>query len=183
MIYLELFLAFLQIGLFSVGGGYAAMPLIQAQVVESHSWLSMSEFTDLVTIAEMTPGPIAVNAATFVGIRVAGIGGAVIATLGDILPSCVICTLLALLYFRYKELPMLQSILGALRPAIVALIAGAGLTILIQVLFSGQIGKDINWIGMLIFLCAFALLRIKKFNPILVMLLSGAAGLLLGAWV
>lgn len=183
MIYLELFLAFLQIGLFSVGGGYAAMPLIQAQVVESHSWLSMSEFTDLVTIAEMTPGPIAVNAATFVGIRVAGIGGAVIATLGDILPSCVICTLLALLYFRYKELPMLQSILGALRPAIVALIAGAGLTILIQVLFNGQIGADINWIGTVIFLCAFALLRIKKSNPILVMLLSGAAGLLLGAWV
>lgn len=81
MIYLQLFLSFLQVGAFSIGGGYAAMPLIQSQVVTSHGWLTMSEFTDLITIAEMTPGPIAVNSATFVGIRIAGVGGAVIATL------------------------------------------------------------------------------------------------------
>ena len=90
MIYLQLFLSFLQVGAFSIGGGYAAMPLIQSQVVTSHGWLTMSEFTDLITIAEMTPGPIAVNSATFVGIRIAGVGGAVIATLGCILPSCLL---------------------------------------------------------------------------------------------
>ena len=90
MIYLQLFLSFLQVGMFSIGGGYAAMPLIQNQVVTSHSWLTMSEFTDLITIAEMTPGPIAVNSATFVGIRIAGIPGALIATFGCILPSCII---------------------------------------------------------------------------------------------
>ena len=84
MIYLQLFISFLQVGLFSVGGGYAAMPLIQNQVVELHPWLTLQEFTDLITIAEMTPGPIAVNSATFVGIRIAGIPGAIIATLGCI---------------------------------------------------------------------------------------------------
>ena len=84
MIYLQLFLSFLQIGALSFGGGYAAMPLIQEQVVTLHGWLSMEAFTDLVTIAEMTPGPIAVNSATFVGTQIAGPGGAVVATLGCI---------------------------------------------------------------------------------------------------
>lgn len=78
MIYLQLFLSFLQVGMFSVGGGYAAMPLIQSQVVEQHGWLTMQEFTDLITIAEMTPGPIAVNSATFVGLRIAQVPGAII---------------------------------------------------------------------------------------------------------
>ena len=90
MIYLRLFMSFLQIGLFSFGGGYAALPLIQEQIVELHGWLSQSEFTDLITISQMTPGPIAVNAATFVGFRVARIPGAVTATRGCIFPFCLI---------------------------------------------------------------------------------------------
>ena len=87
MIYLQLFWSFIQIGMFSFGGGYAAMPLIQGQVVNTHEWLTMTEFTDLITISQMTPGPIAVNSATFVGMKIAGIPGAVVATLGCILPS------------------------------------------------------------------------------------------------
>ena len=87
MIYLQLFFSFLKVGMFSVGGGYAAIPLIQSQAVEACGWLTMDEFTNLVTIAEMTPGPIAINAATFVGIRIAGIAGAAAATLGCIFPS------------------------------------------------------------------------------------------------
>ena len=102
MTLLELFWSFLQVGLFSIGGGYAAMPLIQAQVVEQHPWLTMSEFTDLITIAEMTPGPIAINSATFVGIRIAGLGGAVVATFGCILPSLLIVSILAKIYYKYK---------------------------------------------------------------------------------
>ncbi len=86
MIYLQLYLSFLQVGLFSVGGGYAAMPLIRSQVVELHPWMTLQEFTNLITIAEMTPGPIAVNCATFVGLRIAQLPGAVIATLGCITP-------------------------------------------------------------------------------------------------
>ena len=123
MIYLQLFISFLQIGMFSFGGGYAAMPLIQGQVVTLHHWLSMEEFTDLITISQMTPGPIAVNSATFVGIKIAGIPGAAVATLGCILPSCVIVTLLAKLYLKYRNMGMLQGILGSLRPAVVAMIA------------------------------------------------------------
>lgn len=181
MICLQLFLSFLQVGLFSVGGGYAAMPLIQHQVVESHAWLTMNEFTDLITIAEMTPGPIAINAATFVGIRIAGPAGAIVATLGSVLPSCIIASLLALLYYRCKEMPAVQSVLGCLRPAVVALIAAAGLSILKLVLFSGAaIGlQNIDIIGAVLFLSAFFVLRKWKPNPILVMSLCGAVGLCL----
>ena len=92
---LDLFLCFVQVGLFSIGGGYAAMPMIQAKAVEYYHWLTMSEFTDLMTIAEMTPGPITVNSATFVGIRMAGIPGALVATMGCILPSLIIVSLLS----------------------------------------------------------------------------------------
>ena len=116
MIYLQLFLSFLQIGMFSFGGGYAAMPLIQGQVVTTHGWLTMSEFTDLITISQITPGPIAVNSATFVGLKIAGIPGAVVATVGCILPSCIIVTILARLYLKYRNLDLLQGVLKSLRP-------------------------------------------------------------------
>ena len=104
MILLKLFWSFFQIGLFSIGGGYAALPLIQNQVVEQQAWLTVSEFTDLITIAEMTPGPIAINSSTFVGMQIAGIPGALIATLGCVFPSCIIVLTLAFLYYKYKNL-------------------------------------------------------------------------------
>ncbi len=106
MIYLELFWSFFQVGLFSIGGGYATMPLIQNQVVDIHPWLTMTGFADIITIAEMTPGPIAVNAATFVGIQVAGLPGALIATIGCIFPSCVIVMALAYMYYRFRGLAL-----------------------------------------------------------------------------
>ena len=138
MIYFQLFLSFFQIGLFSFGGGYAAMPLIQGQVVQGHGWLSMSEFTDLITISQMTPGPIAVNSATFVGIKIAGIPGALAATFGCILPSCILVTLLAKLYLKYREMAMLQGILRSLRPAVVAMIGSAGISILVTAFWSSE---------------------------------------------
>lgn len=182
MTYLQLFWSFLQVGMFSIGGGYAAMPLIQSQVVEQYGWLSMKEFTDLITIAEMTPGPIAVNSATFVGIRIAGLPGALIATFGCILPSCFIVSLLAYIYYRYKKVSALQSVLGSLRPAVVALIGAAGLSILQLVAFGeNKIAlQNIQWIECGIFLTAFLVLRIKKKNPIFVMLCCGMAELLIG---
>lgn len=100
MVYIKLFLSFFQVGLFSFGGGFAALPLIQDQVVDANKWLTLAEFTDLITISQMTPGPIAINAATFVGIRIAGVLGAIISTLGCILPSCIIVSLLGWLYFK-----------------------------------------------------------------------------------
>ncbi|MFR3484354.1 MAG: chromate transporter, partial [Clostridia bacterium] len=138
MIYLELFWSFVQIGLFSIGGGYAALPIIQRQVVEVHPWLTMTEFADVLTISQMTPGPIAINSASFVGIRIAGIGGAIVATVGCVLPSLVIVLLLAFIYYRYRKLTVIQGILDGLRPAVVGLIASAGLSILILAFWNGN---------------------------------------------
>lgn len=183
MTYLKLLFSFIQIGLFSIGGGYAAMPLIQAQAVEINRWLTMNEFVDLITIAEMTPGPIAVNSATFVGIRIAGVGGAIIATFGCILSSLLIVSLLSYIYKKYQNLSVLQSILAALRPAVVALIASAGIHILLKVMFGDDTSfawSNLNYIGICLFTAAFVVLRKFKWNPILVMVLCGAAGLVLG---
>lgn len=177
MIYLQLFLSFLQIGAFSFGGGYAAMPLIQEQVVIQHSWLTMSSFSNLVTIAEMTPGPIAVNAATFVGTQIAGIPGAVVATIGCILPSCFFVTGLAYIYTKYRNLSVLQGTLASLRPAVVAMIAKAGVSILVSAFFiNGVISfapENISFRMVLYFAAALVMLRKFKMNPILVMVLCG----------
>lgn len=174
---LALFFSFLQIGCFSFGGGYAAMPLIQEQVVSLHHWLTMEEFTNLVTIAEMTPGPIAVNGATFVGSQVAGPLGAIVATLGCILPSCIFVTLLASVYTRYKNLPLLQGTLASLRPAVVAMIAKAGLSILLSAFFvNGTFSfaeGNVSYRMVLYFAISLFLLRKLKWNPILVMVLCG----------
>ncbi len=176
MIYLQLFWSFLQIGLFSFGGGYAAMPLIQEHVVTTHQWLSMSEFTDLITISQMTPGPIAINSATFVGIKIAGIPGAAVATLGCILPSCIIVTLIAKLYLKYRNMAMLQGILNSLRPAVVAMIASAGISILITALWENSASillSETNWLLAAIFAGCIVLLQKFKMNPIWVMILAG----------
>lgn len=179
MIYLQLFLSFLQIGALSFGGGYASMPLIEAQIVTSHGWLTMTEFSDLVTIAEMTPGPIAVNAATFVGTKVAGVLGALVATVGCILPACVLVTLIARLYLKYRNLTVLQSVLGSLRPAVVAMIASAGLTILMNAFWGSRtvVLANTNYVMVAIFLLSFVLLRKTKLSPIAVMVLAGVLNL------
>jgi len=177
MIFLKLFWSFFQIGLFSIGGGYAAMLLIQTQVVDLNHWLTTAEFVDLITISQMTPGPIAINSATFVGIRIAGIGGAIVSTIGCILPSCIIVSFLAWLY---KELSMIQGVLEGLRPAIVALIASAGLSILV-LSFWGERGFSLNinyidFISVGLFTSALFILRKCKPDPLFVILGSGVIG-------
>ncbi|MBU3875232.1 chromate transporter [Faecalicatena sp. AGMB00832] len=177
MIYLKLFISFLQIGCFSFGGGYAAMPLIQEQVVTLNHWLTLDAFTDLVTISQMTPGPIAVNAATFVGTQIAGTPGAIVATLGCILPSCIFVTMLAFIYTKYRNLSLLQGTLSALRPAVVALIANAGVTILVSAFFRNNavsfVSGNVEIRMIVYFIVAIVLLRKVKLNPILVMVLCG----------
>ena len=107
MIYLKLFIAFVQIGMFSFGGGYASLPLIFQQVVSQYHWIDQNIFTDLITISQMTPGPIAVNCSTFIGQYVAHLPGALIATFGCILPSCILVSLLAYFYVKYKNMTRL----------------------------------------------------------------------------
>lgn len=177
MIFLQLFFSFLQIGAFSFGGGYAAMPLIQSQVVDLHGWLSPTEFTDLITISQMTPGPIAVNSATFVGTRIAGPLGALAATVGCVLPSCILVTLLARVYLRYRNLSLIQGVLKALRPAVIAMIAAAGVSILVTA-FWGESGlillQETNLRAVFLFAASLFLLIRLHMNPIHVMLLAGA---------
>lgn len=183
MIYLQLFLSFFQIGLFSFGGGYAAMPLIQGQIVKIHGWMTMSEFTDLITISQMTPGPIAVNSATFVGLRVAGYAGAVVATLGCTLPSCIIVTVIVRLYLKYRKQDILQELLGGIRPAVVAMIASAGVSIFVTAVWSGIDMISIagtKWNLVVIFAVSVVLLRKFKLNPVWVMLLSGGMQVIVG---
>ena len=179
MIYIQLFWSFLQIGLFSFGGGYAALPLIQAQVVDLHGWLSMTEFFDLITISQMTPGPIAINAATFVGIQVAGPLGAVVSTLGCILPSCVVVSLLAFLYYKYRTLTAIQGALSGLRPAVVALIASAALTLLITALWGENGFTPVlpDPVAAVLCLGGFVVLRRWKPDPIVVMVGCGVIGM------
>ncbi|WP_349672663.1 chromate transporter [Lacrimispora sp.] len=179
MIYLKLFWAFFQIGAFSFGGGYAAMPLIKQQIITTYHWLTINDFTDLITISQMTPGPIAINSATFVGNQIAGIPGAFFATLGCVLPSCLFVTFLSWAYNRYKNLSILQDILESLRPAVVSMIAVAGIDILFPAVFpSGSLSflpGQIKLRPVLYFAAAVYLLRKKKKDPILVMVLCGVA--------
>ncbi len=182
---LTMFLAFLQVGLFSVGGGYAAIGLIQEQIVEKHALLTLAEFTDLITVAEMTPGPIAVNAATFVGMRIAGPLGAVVCTLGVILLPTVICLTLAWVYYKYRSVSGVQKVLAAMRPAVVSLIGSAAVSIFLLALFNGGLADvslgNLRPIELGIFAVALVLLRQKKFkvNPIFIIAASGVVGTLL----
>ena len=186
MIYWELFASFFQIGLFSVGGGYAALPLIGQQVVDLHGWLLMPEFVDVVTISQMTPGPIAINSATFVGMRIAGFLGAVVATLGCVAPSVIIVLTISYFYFKYKNLTAISGVLSGLRPGVVSLIAVAGLSLLLSSFFSGAAQsffsvqlKDFDAVAFLLFGAGFFVLRKWKVNPVYVMLGCGALGLVL----
>ncbi|MCI6189234.1 MAG: chromate transporter [Clostridium sp.] len=166
MLLLKLFFAFIQVGLFSVGGGYAAIPLIQEQIVNIYGLMTLEEFSDLITIAEMTPGPISINSSTFVGTRLAGPLGAIICTLGCIIPSFIICLTLAHFYYKYRNLVGVQTVLSSLRPAVVALIGSAGVSILMLALFQADFSsfqfKDFHIIEFGLFGVSLFLLRKYK---------------------
>jgi len=178
---IALFLAFFQIGLFSIGGGYAVMPAIQEQVVHQHGWLTEKTFTDIITISQMTPGPIAVNTSTFVGIQIAGIPGALVATFGCVISGVV----LAVLLFRFFQRHLYVSeTLKGLKSASLGLIASAAATILLLT-FCGTSDLNfgtaipLNWMAVALFSAALFLLHRKKISPIPAMLLTGVAGLFL----
>lgn len=180
LLLLKLFFAFIQVGMFSVGGGYAAIPLIQEQIVNIHELMTIEEFSDLITVAEMTPGPISINSATFVGMRIAGIPGVLLCSIGCIIPSFCICLTLAHFYYKYRTIGGVQVVLGAMRPAVVALIASAGASILMlglfQTEFSNIVLSDIRYVELVIFIVALYILRKYKASAIAIILGSGVAG-------
>ena len=172
---IELFISFFKIGLFSFGGGYAALALIQQEVVVENGWLAVGEFNDLITISQMTPGPIALNSATFVGQRVAGFPGSLAATIGCIIPSAIIVGALSYFYKKYKDLDLITDILKFLRPAIVVMILIAGLDILKTALFDvNAISIDnLNFIMLCLFIFSLLIMLNKKVDPIKIMILNG----------
>ena len=185
MLLLKLFFAFIQVGLFSVGGGYAAIPLIQEQIVNIYGLMTLEEFSDLITIAEMTPGPISINSSTFVGTRLAGPLGAIICTLGCIIPSFIICLTLAHFYYKYRNLGGVQTVLSSLRPAVVALIGSAGVSILMLALFQADFSsfqfKDFHIIEFGLFGVSLFLLRKykEKISAISIIFGTGIVGTIL----
>ena len=177
---LKLYLSFFKIGMLAFGGGLASISLIQNEIVFNRGWITLSEFADLVTIAEMTPGPVAINAATFVGQKTVGFYGGIIASLGCITPSCFIVSFLAYFYFKYKNMKMFKGMLLGLRPGIVAMILSAGVTILNLAVFgeNGYIfgSLNINYVSFIVFLFSLFALRKYKVSPIMIIVISGVIG-------
>lgn len=176
----KLFFAFIQVGMFSVGGGYAAILLIQEQIVNIHGLMTLEEFSDLITVAEMTPGPISINSATFVGMRIAGIPGVLLCSIGCIIPSFCICLILAHFYYKYRTVGGVQVVLGAMRPAVVALIGSAGASILMLGLFQAELQdvvlSNIRYVELAIFVVSLYILRKYKASAIAIILGSGVIG-------
>ena len=181
-IILTLFIRFFQIGLFSIGGGYAIIPLIQEQVVNSYQWLTLQEYTDIITISQMTPGPLVVNTASFVGIRIASIPGAIVTTLGSILSGFIISILLYNFFKKHKDIDSIANILRGLRSSSVGLIASAASTIIL-IAFLGTASLNVqsmhlNIMAIIVFIMSLFLLRKYKLNPMLIMILTGLVGLI-----
>jgi chromate transporter len=180
MIYLEIFWCYFQIGLFSIGGGHAALPVVQSMVVDQRGWLTMADFIDMITISEIAPGALAINTATYVGVTMGGFWGGIIATLGCMLPSFIIVLTLAYLYNKYSQLVAVSGALDGIRPAVTALIGVSGLSIMLLTLFDTTILaeiKNIDYTALAIALICLVILRWKKLNPVLVILGAGVLGL------
>lgn len=182
-LYLQLYWSFFKIGLFSIGGGYASLPLIEREIVDYHKWIDLATFTDIITISQMTPGPIAINTSTFVGIQVAGILGAIVATLGCVTPSIIIVLFLAKIYVKYKNVSVLSNVLYFLRPAVIALIGAAGISI-VYLAFFGTKNLELhniklNYISVVLFVISMILLRKFKIGPIYVMISCGIIGMII----
>ena len=176
---IELFWQFFQVGLFSFGGGMVAVTLLMEKLVTECGWLTAAAFNDLIAIAESTPGPIAVNAATFVGLQLGGIPGALVATFACILPGCAIVMLLSLLYQRYQKLTIVQGIMEGLRPVIIAMIFVGGFSILTHALFQqGMMQPEhrIDWLSAALFCICLYLNQCKKVSAVTLILGSGAVG-------
>ncbi len=184
MIYLQLFIEFAKISLICVGGGYASMPLMQAVVVDGYHWLTMSEFIDVFTISQMTPGPIGINAATFSGMKTAGIGGAICATMGFVTPSIFLCIALAKIIFKYGDLGAIHGILNGLRPAVMALIAAACISFVLMAVWNVEempedFSSTFDLKSAIILIGALIAVRLK-IGVIKVLIASGVAGIILG---
>jgi chromate transporter len=179
MILIDLFITFLIIGISAFGGGYAVMPLIQNYIVDSRHWITMNELADITSLSQMTPGPIMINAATFVGIKVGGNVGGLIATLGSVLPSFILVLILGYLFSKHGNLHFIQNIMKGLRPTIVGLIAVAALTLFItSILISNPDGSiiGVEMTALVSFIVAFIISMKTKYDTLVIVLVGAVIG-------
>ena len=179
MIYLELFWTFFKIGLFTFGGGYAMLPLIQSEVL-SHQWMSTADMINFIAVSESTPGPFAVNISSYVGRITAGIGGAACATAGVVLPSFLVILIVAGFYTKFRKSRIVEGALSGLRPAVIGLIAAALLSLGQEVFIHPS---DASWISAAVSAAIFlvmSFLAFRKKHPIMIIALSAVVGVAAG---
>lgn len=176
----ELFGAFIKIGLFSIGGGYAVIPLIEEVVVSQKGWVGRQAFTDMITISQMTPGPLAVNISTFTGMQIAGIPGALTATFGCVISGILIAVLLYRFFEKRRDSAYVFQVLKGLKAASLGLIVSAAVTILIMAFFEEGLVRvpNLDVRAVVVFMASMLALRKWKLNPILLLAVTGAIGLL-----
>ena len=188
MIFLYLFLTFFEIGLFGFGGGYAMISLIQGMVVTRFHWLTISEFTNVIAISQMTPGPVGINTATYCGytaVHNAGYStavsvlGSATATFALVLPTFILMILISKMFMKYMHTDTVQSVFAGLRPAVVGLLAAATLLLMTPENFSTPDDPWTFWVSIVIFLATFIGTKVMKINPILMIGCAALAGLIL----
>lgn len=182
-IFLELFLTFFKIGLFTFGGGYAMLPLIQQEVV-GNGWISEQEVVNFIAVSESTPGPFAINMATFIGSEMGGIFGAVCSTLGVVLPSFIVILIVARFFMAFKDNRWVKAVMNGLRPAVIGLIGAAIISVVLEVFFPSGLGTSVFgtlafWSSLVIF-ALMLFLQFKKLHPILIIVISAALGVAVG---
>lgn len=189
-LFLQLFYTFFKIGLFGFGGGYAMISMIQGEVVTKHGWLDSHEFTDIIAISQMTPGPIGINSATYVGYMSViqhdggnmwlGVLGSAVATFAVVLPSFLLMLTVSKLLMKYKTHPLVESVFMGLRPTVVGLIASAALVLMNADNFGSYDADRMQFfVSIIIFALAFAATYWFKLHPILVIVLAGVAGFII----
>ncbi|MGN0647533.1 MAG: chromate transporter [Oscillospiraceae bacterium] len=183
MIFLKLFLTFFKIGLFTFGGGYAMLPLIQEEVA-ANNWLSQSDLINFVAVSESTPGPFAINIATYVGNQMGGVLGGVCATLGVVMPSMIIILIVAQIYDKFKKNRIMQGCMAGLKPATIGLIGSAMLSMAQTVFFANGLSTSVFttaafWISLVLF-AVMSVLALKKVHPIMIICISAVVGIIAG---
>lgn len=188
----ELFYTFLKVGLFSFGGGYGMLSVIQGEVVTRHAWLTSAEFTDIVAISQMTPGPIGINSATYVGYTAAmnatgspavAVAGSLLASFAVMLPSFVIMLTISRYFMKYSKSKAVEAVFGALRPAVVGLIASAALLLMTVENFGSPTESTLQFVvSVLLFIGAFVATYRFKVSPIVIVIVCGAIGGLFYGW-
>lgn len=186
MIFLELFYTFFKIGLFSFGGGYGMLSVIQGEVVTRHAWLSASEFTDIVAISQMTPGPIGINSATYVGYTAVlnsgapewlAVIGSLVASFAVMLPSILLMLIVSRYLIKYSKNPSVEAVFKGLRPAVVGLVASAALILMTEDNFGSPDNQPLQfWVSVGLFIAAFVAMKFFKVSPILILLLAAILG-------